>query len=132
MLIETIAIGICGIDREICDGNCGTAPPGAEHPVIGHETLGRVLDAPADSGFSHGDLVVGIVRRPDPVPCPSCAIGKWDMSRNARDTERGIKDRHGYASDRYRVGTEFAGQDRRNARWLRRAARGIYIAAAMT
>ena len=23
-----------------------------------------------------GDLVVGIVRRPDPVPCPNCAVGE--------------------------------------------------------
>ena len=108
VLVETMAIGICGTDREICDGSYGTAPPGDEHLVIGHESLGRVLDAPADSGLSVGDLVVGIVRRPDPVPCPSCAVGEWDMCRNGRYTERGIKGRHGYASDRYRIGPEFA------------------------
>ena len=64
-----------------------------------------------------GDLVVGIVRRPDPVPCPNCAIGEWDMCRNGRYTERGIKGRNGYASERYRIRPEFtvkldAGLDR--------------------
>ena len=108
VLVETIAIGICGTDREICDGNYGTAPPGADRLVIGHESVGRVLDAPMGSGLAVGDLVVGIVRRPDPVPCPNCAIGEWDMCRNGLYTERGIKDRHGYATDRYRIETEFA------------------------
>jgi hypothetical protein len=36
---------------------------------------------------------VGIVRRPDPVPCPNCAVGEWDMCRNGQYTERGIKER---------------------------------------
>jgi threonine dehydrogenase-like Zn-dependent dehydrogenase len=51
--------------------------------------------------------VVGIVRRPDPVPCVACAAGEWDMCRNGRYTERGIKDRHGYGSERFRVETDF-------------------------
>ncbi|MGI8793315.1 MAG: theronine dehydrogenase, partial [Acidimicrobiales bacterium] len=45
---------------------------------------------------------------PDPVPCPNCAIGEWDMCRNGRYTERGIKDRHGYGSQRYRIHPRFA------------------------
>ena len=40
---------------------------------MGHESFGEVLTAPVGSGFAPGDLVVGIVRRPDPVPCPACA-----------------------------------------------------------
>ena len=52
--------------------------------------------------------MVGIVRRPDPVPCANCAVGEWDMCRNGRYTERGIKGRHGYASERYRIHPEFA------------------------
>jgi hypothetical protein len=50
-----------------------------------------VRAAPAGSGFAAGDLVVGVVRRPDPVPCGSCAAGEWDFCRNGRYTERGIK-----------------------------------------
>jgi threonine dehydrogenase-like Zn-dependent dehydrogenase len=108
VLVETLAVGICGTDREIVSGAYGTAPEGADHLVLGHESLGRVLEAPDGSGLSAGDLVVGIVRRPDPVPCPNCAVGEWDMCRNGRYTERGIAGRHGYASERYRIHPEYA------------------------
>jgi glucose 1-dehydrogenase len=108
LLVQTIAIGMCGTDGEIVRGEYGTAPPGRQRLIIGHESLGRVIEAPADSGFVSGDLVVGIVRRPDPLPCRSCAIGEWDMCRNGRYTERGIKERDGYASERFRLEPEFA------------------------
>src|SRR6185312_12642333 len=55
-----------------------------------------------------GDLVAGIVRRPDPVPCSSCEVGEWDMCRNGLYVECGIKKRHGFARDRWRVEPEFA------------------------
>jgi glucose 1-dehydrogenase len=51
--------------------------------------------------------VVGIVRRRDPVPCPACAAGDWDMCTNGQYTERGIVGRHGYASERYRIHPEY-------------------------
>ena len=91
--------------------------------ILGHESLGRVREAPDDSGLSPGDLVVGIVRRPDPVPCACCARGEWDFCRNGRYTERGIKEMHGYGSERWRVEPEFAVAPRPGARGRRRAAR---------
>ena len=54
-----------------------------------------------------GDLVAGIVRRPDPVPCPNCAVGEWDMCRNGQYTERGIKQIHGFMSERWRIEPEY-------------------------
>jgi glucose 1-dehydrogenase len=66
-----------------------------------------VVQAEPGSGFGAGDLVVGIVRRRDPVPCPACAAGHWDMCMNGRYTERGIVGRHGYASERYRIHPEY-------------------------
>jgi threonine dehydrogenase-like Zn-dependent dehydrogenase len=51
--------------------------------------------------------VVGIVRRPDPVPCPNCAVGEWDFCRNGQYTERGIKEHDGYLSERYRISPEY-------------------------
>jgi len=108
LLVDGIALGICGTDAEIVRGDYGEAPPGAERLILGHESLGRVAEAPDGSGFAPGDLVVGIVRRPDPVPCPSCAAGEWDFCRNGRYTERGIKALHGYGSERWRVEPEFA------------------------
>jgi len=108
VLIRARALGVCGTDREIVSGEYGWAPPGEERLVLGHESLGIVEQAPHDSSFARGDWVVGIVRRPDPVPCPACAAGEWDMCRNGRYTERGIKQRHGYGAERYRLEPEFA------------------------
>jgi len=107
VLVSTVAVGICGTDVEIVEGLYGWAPPGREALVIGHEAVGKVIAAPPDSGFSSGDIVVPIVRRPDPVPCQFCAAGEWDMCANGRYTERGIKELDGYASDRFRIGPEF-------------------------
>ena len=107
VLVETLAIGVCGTDAEIVSGAYGWAPPGRDRLVLGHESLGRVLEAPAGSGVAPGDLVVGIVRRPDPVPCTNCAAGEWDFCRNGQYTERGIKSHDGYCSERYRITPEF-------------------------
>ena len=60
--------------------------------------------------------MVGIVRRPDPVPCPNCAVGEWDMCRNGQYTERGIKEIDGFMSERWRIEPEYAMKvDRRSA-----------------
>src|SRR3954463_4260046 len=107
VLVQTIAVGICGTDVEIVAGEYGWSPPGRTSLILGHEAAGRVTAAPPESGFSAGDLVVPIVRRPDPVPCRFCAVGEWDMCVNGRYTERGIKERDGYASDRFRIEPEF-------------------------
>lgn len=103
MLVDGLAVGLCGTDMEIIDGKYGQAPPGCEYLILGHENLGRVAQAPPGCGLSPGDLVVGIVRRPDPVPCPACAAGEWDMCRNGRYTEHGIAGRHGFAREHWRA-----------------------------
>jgi threonine dehydrogenase-like Zn-dependent dehydrogenase len=107
VLVKTHAVGVCGTDIEIIDGDYGWAPPGETRLAIGHESIGEVLEAPADSGLAVGDLVVAIVRRPDPVPCANCAVGEWDMCRNGEYTEWGIKQHHGYARERYRITPDF-------------------------
>jgi glucose 1-dehydrogenase len=107
VLVRTLALGVCGTDRDILAGEYGWAPPGRDRLILGHESLGVVQHAPAGCGLQTGDLVVGIVRRPDPVPCVACAAGEWDMCRNGRYTERGIKERHGYGAERFRVEPEF-------------------------
>jgi threonine dehydrogenase-like Zn-dependent dehydrogenase len=107
VLVEAVAVGICGTDVEIVEGKYGWAPPGKTRLVLGHESLGRVIDPGRSSGLRKGDLVVGIVRRPDPVPCPNCAVGEWDMCRNGRYTERGIKEIDGFMSERWRIEPEY-------------------------
>ena len=108
LLVDGLALGICGTDGEIVRGEYGWAPEGEQRLVLGHESLGRVLEAPEGSRFAPGDLVVGIVRRPDAVPCGPCAAGEWDFCANGHYTERGIKELHGYGSERWRVEPEFA------------------------
>jgi len=108
VLVEAVAVGVCGTDVEIVAGEYGWAPPGRSRLVLGHESLGRVVDPGPAAGFQRGDLVVGIVRRPDPVPCPNCAVGEWDMCRNGQYTERGIKQIDGFMSERWRIEPEYA------------------------
>jgi glucose 1-dehydrogenase len=81
LLVDGIALGVCGTDREIVAGEYGWAPAGQERLILGHESLGRVRTAPSESGFAAGDLVVGVVRRPDPDPCPACARGEMFPNR---------------------------------------------------
>lgn len=108
LLVEGLLVGICGTDREIVAGTYGKAPLGDDYLILGHESLGRVLAADTGAAFAPGDLVVGVVRRPDPVPCVCCAAGEWDMCLNGKYTERGIYGAHGYASERYVLEPEFA------------------------
>lgn len=103
VLVEGLFMGVCGTDVEITKEGYGWAPPGEDRLILGHESLGEVISAPDGSGFAPGDLVCGIVRRPDPVPCPWCAHLEWDMCANGLYTERGIKERHGYGSSHWRV-----------------------------
>lgn len=108
LLARTIAVGVCGTDSELIAGAYGEAPAGSRRLILGHESLAEVLEAPADCGFAVGDLIVGIVRHPDPVPCVNCAAGEWDMCRNGLYTERGIKQAHGFAAERFRTAPGFA------------------------
>jgi threonine dehydrogenase-like Zn-dependent dehydrogenase len=108
LLVQALAVGVCGTDRELIEGHYGEAPPGEKRLVLGHESLGRVLEAPARSAFAAGDHVVGIVRHPDPVPCANCAADEWDMCRNGLYTERGIKQAHGFCSDLFVVENSMA------------------------
>jgi threonine dehydrogenase-like Zn-dependent dehydrogenase len=84
-LVRDLALGVRGTDKEIARGEYGWAPPGRDRLVLGHESLGQVITPAA--GFAEGDLVVGVVQRPGPVPCGACAAGKFDMCRNGRDTD---------------------------------------------
>jgi threonine dehydrogenase-like Zn-dependent dehydrogenase len=107
VLVRALALGICGTDFELVSAEYGWPPPGSDYLILGHESLGIVEDAPQHTGFEKGDLVVGIVRRPDPVPCVACAINEWDMCRNGKYTERGIKSRNGFGSERFRNEANF-------------------------
>jgi hypothetical protein len=102
VLVEAIAVGVCGTDVEIVEGKYGWAPRGKTRLVLGHESLGRVLD-PGPSALKQGDLVVGIVRRPDPVPCPNCAVGRGHVPGRLAILTRHQGDRRLHI-ERWRIG----------------------------
>jgi glucose 1-dehydrogenase len=103
ILVRAVALGVCGTDRDIIAGEYGEPPAGHKRLIIGHESIGVVENAPGGSGFAKGDLVVGIVRHSDPVPCVNCAAGEWDMCRNGKFTEHGIKSLDGFGSEFFRI-----------------------------
>lgn len=103
ILVEAIALGICGTDRKLVQRS-PRLPPGRDRLIMGHESLGRVVEAPPACGFHEGDLVVGIVRGADPGPCSFCASGEPDLCEGGGFTERGILGRDGFGSERFRLG----------------------------
>jgi threonine dehydrogenase-like Zn-dependent dehydrogenase len=105
LMLNPLCIGVCGTDAEIIRGDYGWAPPGRERLVLGHECVARVAETA--NGFQKGELAVPIVRRPDPVPCAACAADEWDMCRNGRYTEHGIKELDGFCAEQIRVRPDF-------------------------
>jgi threonine dehydrogenase-like Zn-dependent dehydrogenase len=98
-LVQVLSVGVDGTDDELASGQYGEAPEGENELIIGHESLGRVVEPAGD--LTAGQLVAAIVRRPDPVPCLNCAYDEWDYCLNGRYTERGIKGRHGFLAEYY-------------------------------
>ena len=99
--LRILDVGICGTDKEICNFEYGTPPPGADYLVIGHEALAEVVEVgTAVERFQPGDLVVPSVRRPCPHPsCRACRSGHQDYCYTGDFRERGIKEAHGYLTE---------------------------------
>jgi threonine dehydrogenase-like Zn-dependent dehydrogenase len=99
--LRILEVGVCGTDREIARFQYGTPPEGSDWLVIGHESLGEVVEVgPEVQGLAPGDLVVPMVRRPCPHPtCLACTAGRQDFCYTGDFTERGIKGRHGFMTE---------------------------------
>jgi threonine dehydrogenase-like Zn-dependent dehydrogenase len=99
--LRMLDIGVCGTDKEIARFDYGTPPQGSDYLVIGHESLGRVVEVgPQASSVKVGDLVVTMVRRPcGHAECVACNAGRQDFCFTGDFTERGIKGRHGYMTE---------------------------------
>jgi threonine dehydrogenase-like Zn-dependent dehydrogenase len=102
VLLQVLDVGICGTDREIARFEYGSPPAGSPYLVVGHESLGRVLRVgPAVTRVRPGDLVVTMVRRPcDRPDCRACTRGRQDFCFTGEFTERGIRGRHGFMTER--------------------------------
>jgi threonine dehydrogenase-like Zn-dependent dehydrogenase len=99
--LRMLEVGICGTDREICAFDYGTPPAGSDHMVIGHESLGEVVEVGADvSRLQPGDLVVTMVRRPCPHDhCIPCRAGRQDFCDTGDFRELGIKEANGFMTE---------------------------------
>lgn len=99
--LRMIEVGICGTDKEISTFAYGTPPQGSDYLILGHESLGEVIEVgPAVDGLKVGDLVVTMVRRPCPhAECRPCRSGHQDFCVTGDYTERGIKELHGFMAE---------------------------------
>ena len=101
--IRSLEVGICGTDKEICHFVYGSPPDGFDYLVIGHESLGEVVEVGSKvRNLKKGDLVVPSVRRPCPHDhCQSCREERQDFCFTGDFTERGIKMTHGFMTEFY-------------------------------
>src|SRR5207247_7077706 len=100
VLVKVLRVGVDGTDKAINAAEYGTAPPGYDFLVIGHEGFGRVeAVGPNVTELALGDYVVATVRRPGSSLYD--AIGTSDMSTDDTYFERGINLLHGYLAEYY-------------------------------
>lgn len=101
VLLRTIEVGVCGTDREIATFVYGSAPPGTDRLVLGHEALAEVVRiGEGVSRVRPGDLVVPIVRRPcHRDDCPACRAGRQDFCVTGQFVERGIRGAGGFMTE---------------------------------
>jgi threonine dehydrogenase-like Zn-dependent dehydrogenase len=96
--LRMLEVGVCGTDREICHFHYGTPPEGFDYLVLGHESLGEVVET--GSGVTRvrcGDLVTPMVRHACPhARCAACRSGRQDFCSTGDFQERGIKQVHGF------------------------------------
>jgi threonine dehydrogenase-like Zn-dependent dehydrogenase len=99
--LRMLDVGICGTDKEIVSFEYGTPPEGSPYLIIGHESLGEVMEVgPQVTRVKPGDLAVPTVRRPCPDPsCIACRADRQDFCYTGNFTERGINQRHGYMTE---------------------------------
>lgn len=99
--IRILDVGICGTDKEIISFDYGSPPAGSDYLIIGHESLGEIIEVgPEVTSLRVGDLAVLTVRRPCNQPdCIACRSGRQDFCYSGKFTERGIKEQHGYLTE---------------------------------
>ena len=106
VVVEALAVGVCGTDAEIAGGGYGWAPPGEERLILGHESLGRVVD-PGPPGW-----------RSESTSWASCGGRTRCRARTARwasgtcaptaATPSAASSRsHGFMAERWRIEPEY-------------------------
>ena len=83
VLVEAIAVGVCGTDVEIVEGKYGWAPRGKTRLVLGHESLGRVVDPGPTGGLRRGISWSASSGVPTPFPAPTAPWGSGTCAGTA-------------------------------------------------
>jgi threonine dehydrogenase-like Zn-dependent dehydrogenase len=97
--LQVLQVGICGTDREEAAGGRAAAPPGQQDLIIGHEMIGRVVEAGASvTAIRPGDYAVLTVRR-GCGHCPACTVHRSDMCYTGDYADRGISLQDGYQAE---------------------------------
>jgi threonine dehydrogenase-like Zn-dependent dehydrogenase len=98
VLVKVLKVGVDATDREINEALYGTAPPGSDFLVLGHECFGRVEEVgPNVRHVQPGDYVTCTVRRPGGSIYD--AIGRSDITSEETYYERGICLLHGFLTE---------------------------------
>ncbi|SYZ74772.1 Alcohol dehydrogenase GroES domain protein [Candidatus Zixiibacteriota bacterium] len=97
--LQILEVGICGTDREEASAGRCAPPPGNDELVMGHEMVGRVVEAgPAVKTVKVGDYAVFTVRRSCGI-CAACRLNRFDMCYSGDYRERGIWKLDGYQTE---------------------------------
>ena len=120
--LRMLEVGVCGTDKDICAFAYGTPPPGQDRFVLGHESLGKVVETGSGvADLREGDLVVSTVRLPCPdADCAACRAGHYDFCMTGNYREHGIKGLDGFM-------TEFVVEDRHNLHPVARELRDVAV-----
>jgi len=99
--LRMLEVGVCGTDKDICAFEYGTPPAGSDHFVLGHESLGEVVETgPGVADLRPGDLVVSTVRLPCTDPqCAACRAGHYDFCATGKYREHGIMRLDGFMTE---------------------------------
>jgi threonine dehydrogenase-like Zn-dependent dehydrogenase len=94
-LVRTLRVGVDATDADVLAGAHGRFPEDEEYMILGHEAVGVVESAPADSELAAGQPVVPTVRR----RAGAGEDGALDMAAPEDCLERGIAGAHGFMAE---------------------------------
>ena len=100
--LRMLEVGVCGTDREICAFEYGTPPGGVEHLVIGHESLGEVVEVGAGGDAASRSATWSCRWCGGPAStrtAPPAASERQDFCFTGDFHERGIKEAHGFMTE---------------------------------
>ncbi len=106
VLVKVLKVGVDATDREINEALYGTAPPGSDFLVLGHECFGIVEEIGENvRHVKPGDYVACTVRRPGGSIYDQ--IGRSDITSEEVYYERGICLLHGFLTEYFVDDAEF-------------------------